>query len=270
MVEDLYNEAGLSKEASDASTLRENTPDTSIPVPLALSVPLEFGTESLVTVAQPDVQPPTQPETAVGQFDDHARLVYPTMKDNLVQVEEISDATQEAEYWVSVNEVQKAMQILEFQTQDTNTESPAPWLYLMDLYRVSDEREKYNALKERFIAFFNALAPEFNSDPESAKSRHIEDFPHLIVRIRALWGKSELLPFLKNLLLASRTSKRIGFELSVYRDILLLIAVMQELERMKGAALTTTSENSSAVGKKDQDGIDLDQLNFHEAFKVIE
>ncbi|MFZ6742547.1 type IV pilus assembly protein FimV [Undibacterium sp. JH2W] len=152
-------------------------------------------------------------------------------KGQSVNVEEISDVTQEAEFWISVNDPQRAIEILEPQANAEQPESPVPWLYLLDLYRVTANKEKYDALRDRFIVFFNANIPEFEVDPATLPSRQLEDFEHLMNRICRMWSTNDILPFLESLLVDDRDGKRMGFELPVYRDILLLISVANELEK---------------------------------------
>jgi len=152
-------------------------------------------------------------------------------KGQSVKVEEISDVTQEAEFWISVNDPQRAIEILEPLADVDHPESPVPWLYLIDLYRVTANKEKYDTLRDRFIVFFNANVPEYEVDPATLPSRHLDDFEHLMNRICTMWGSNDILPFLESLLVDDRDGKRMGFELPVYRDILLLISVANELEK---------------------------------------
>lgn len=182
-----------------------------------------------------------------------------------VKVEEISDVTQEAEFWMSVNDPRRAIEILEPQTAIEHPDSPVPWLYLLDLYRVTGNKQKYGLLRDRFIVFFNANIPEFEVDPAANGSRQLEDFPHLIERICMLWGTSDALPFLESLLIDDRSGKRIGFELAVYRDILLLISISNEIERGKtlGGAWGKAPGVQAAVKMNDAaDDPDSGMINF--------
>jgi pilus assembly protein FimV len=144
-----------------------------------------------------------------------------------LKVEEISDVTQEAEFWMSLNDPQRALEILETQNDVERPVSPVPWLYLLDLYRETANRAKYDALRARFKRLFNALIPEFD-EPREANPRTLEDFPHLMKRITDAWGGPESLSFLESLLVDDRDGARVGFDLPVYRDILLLIGIASE------------------------------------------
>jgi pilus assembly protein FimV len=153
-------------------------------------------------------------------------------KSSSVNLEEISDVTQEAEFWVSVNDLPRAIEILEPQVELEDSESPLPWLYLLDLYRATKNRDKYDALKQRFVKSFNAKVIDYDEQPSTQDERHIEDFSHLMSRICTLWYTDDILPFLQSLLVDDRGGQREGFELSVYREILFLIGLANELIRM--------------------------------------
>jgi hypothetical protein len=152
-----------------------------------------------------------------------------------VKVEEISDVTQEAEFWMSVNDPHRAIEILDSQARLEHPDSPLPWLYLLDLYRIIKNKEKYDELKTRFSVLFNAHIPEFESTTDVAAQRHVDDMPHLMGKICGLWDTPEIVPFLQSLLVDDREGKRVGFELSVYKDLLMLIAIANEVQHADDA-----------------------------------
>lgn len=149
---------------------------------------------------------------------------------NEFNVEEISDVTQEAEFWISLNDPRRAIAILEPHTEIEHPDSPVTWLYLLDLYREVGEEGKYNALRERFTRLFNARIP-FYGTPE-LESQSLEDFPHLLDRICKLWRSVDIVPFLQSLLIDERAGARAGFDLPLYRDILMLIGIALEKKRL--------------------------------------
>ncbi|HTD05854.1 hypothetical protein [Undibacterium sp.] len=204
-------------------------------------------------------------------------------KGSSMKVEEISDVTQEAEFWMSVNDPQRAIEILEPQAAIEVPESPVPWLYLLDLYRVTKNKEKYDALRDRFVLIFNANIPDFEVDPADTVSRLLEDFEHLMGKICGLWNTNDILPFLQSLLVDDRDGKRMGFELPVYRDILLLIAIANELERAKaqgsGSGDRWNSEEEVTIpdvasldrpneDRNDFNPIDFEVIDFPKSFPI--
>jgi len=150
-----------------------------------------------------------------------------------IHIEEISDITQEAEFWMSVNDPHRAIEILEPQSRDENQTTPVTWLYLLDLYRLVGDEDNYRDLRARFKLKFNAKIPNFNEEIVAGSARNLEDFPHLIASCCALWHSEDIFGFLESLLVDDREGERVGFDLPVYRDILFLLSICNELERVK-------------------------------------
>jgi hypothetical protein len=205
----------------------EATPQ--VTVSTVAPVALKENTEQFFKATAAKPRPLTLEETNSSVFNFYAPV------GNSLNVEEISDVTQEAEFWMSVNDPQRAIEILEPQASGDHPDSPVPWLYLLDLYAVVKDRQKYESLRERFVGTFNANVPGFGAQPEGDGVLQLEDFAHLIKRICEIWNTHEIIPFLQSLLVDDRDGKRLGFELPVYRDILLLITIAHELERERAA-----------------------------------
>ena len=189
-------------------------------------------------------------------------------RNSAVKVEEISDITQEAEFWMSVNDPERAIEILDAQANVEHPDSPVPWLYLLDLYRLVNDKPKYEALRSRFSGFFNVNLPEFDVDPQALSSLQLEDYPHLIERICTLWNGSAIVPFLESLLVDDRDGLRTGFELPVYRDILLLISIARELDKLRSATAPTSHGESGdgvvseSLPEEERKEIDLGVIEF--------
>ncbi|MET3106281.1 pilus assembly protein FimV [Oxalobacteraceae bacterium GrIS 1.18] len=148
-----------------------------------------------------------------------------------IQIEEVSDAMQEAEFWMSINDPRRAIEILEPQSQEDHPNTPVMWLCLLDLYRASGEEEKYTRLRHRFKQQFNTHILAFNEKPDSGSIKYLVDFEHLSSKCCAYWNTNYILPYLESLLIDDREGERLGFELSVYQDILMLIAICKEIEK---------------------------------------
>jgi hypothetical protein len=122
------------------------------------------------------------------------------------------------------------------------------------------------------VVFFNANIPEYELDLAAQPARQLEDFEHLMNKICKLWTSNDILPFLESLLIDDRDGKRMGFELPVYRDILLLISVANELERSGGqkgkgwaqAAKVSAPDDSriAIVTEPDSNLINFETIDF--------
>jgi len=195
-----------------------------------------------------------------------------------IQIEEISDITQEAEFWMSVNDPHRAIEILEPQSRDENPATPVTWLYLLDLYRLVGDEDNYRDLRARFKLKFNAKIPNFHEEVVEGSLRNFEDFPHLVTNCCALWKTDEIVGYLESLLVDDREGERVGFDLPVYRDILFLLSICSELKRVqyqsmankddikltsKAAAVLQPLENHLIVKPDQPDAEEFgDTLNF--------
>lgn len=142
----------------------------------------------------------------------------------------VSDVIQEAEFWKLLNQAPRAIEILEGYCNTDAATSPAPWLYLFDLYIESAQKDKHADLSERFRNRFNLQVPGF-SETGAEGRQSLEEFPELMEQVVDVWGRDEAEPFLEELLLNTRGDKREGFGLPVYREIMLLIGIAQERSR---------------------------------------
>jgi|GEM_PF-1461432 len=159
--------------------------------------------------------------------------LFTSRRNQSIQIEELSDSTQEAEFWVSINNPKRAIEILEPQSLDANLSMPVTLLYLLDLYRLVNDEEKYTKLSARLKRQFNIHIPEFSEAANQSKSKYLDDYEHVTSRCCAFWNTNYIVPYLESLLIDDREGERIGFDLSVYRDILFLISICKELDRTK-------------------------------------
>lgn len=152
----------------------------------------------------------------------------------MLKVEEVSDIVQEAEFWMLLNDPQRAVQVLEPQASSERPDSPVAWLYLIDLYRMLGDRDNYVELSERFKRIFNARIPKWEEREGDTAPATLEDFPGLLKKILDAWHDHQLIvPFLESLLVDDRDGERIGFDLPVYREIILLIGIANETARLR-------------------------------------
>lgn len=154
---------------------------------------------------------------------------------------EVSSAVQEAETWMSEHNPRKAMEIFERFMVPGEPLLAAPTLYLLDLYRLTSEDEKYADLQARAEQQFRLSAPpvavESSGDDLGFPSiddhgvgvnahagRGLEGYPDIQKAINTLWHDDHIIIYLENLLIKYRE----GFDLSVYREIAWTISLARE------------------------------------------
>ncbi|MGZ5800416.1 MAG: type IV pilus assembly protein FimV [Burkholderiaceae bacterium] len=150
-------------------------------------------------------------------------------RSEMIEVEEISDAMEEAEFWMSLRDPQRAISVLEHFGDAERPKSPMAWLYLLKLYREVDERSKFDTLLQLFKSHFNTKAPEWDAKPGEMNGKGLEDYPHLVNQICNLWGSDQVARYLEDLLFNNRSGQREGFDLPVYLDLILLANIAYEV-----------------------------------------
>ena len=205
-------------------------------------------TERLQPAVTRSVEEIATAAAATDAANREALQFYPAKLENL-KVEEISDVMQEAEFWMSLNDPQRAIEILEPYSNVDLPDSPVPWLYLLDLYRGTDERVKYDVLQARTQRLFNAKIPTWDEDGDITDGRTIEDYPHVVERICEYWETSHILLYLESLIFDNREGARQGFDLGVYQEIMLLMTIARGMESARAADNfgTQSSRQISAV-----------------------
>ncbi|MGZ5817433.1 MAG: FimV/HubP-related protein [Burkholderiaceae bacterium] len=150
-------------------------------------------------------------------------------RSEMIEVEEISDAMEEAEFWMSLRDPQRAISVLEQFGDVERPKSPMAWLYLLKLYREVDDRSRFDALLQRFKSHFNTKAPEWDAKADEMSGKGLEDYPHLVNQICILWGNGQVARYLEDLLFNNRSGQREGFDLPVYLDLIMLANIAYEV-----------------------------------------
>lgn len=207
----------------------------------APELPASEGAPGLGAPGGMHVLPPAPPAPAASQAavagENIASARKPAGSRNSgvqpMKVEEISDLMQEAEFWMLLNDPERAIEILAPYSGVDHPVSPVPWIYLLDLYRVTGQQANYESLAARIKSVFNTSAPAWSDEGAPAPTHSLRDYPHVVERIEDLWEGEDIVPYLENLLLDEREGARAGFDLAVYREVIHLIGVARDPDTPK-------------------------------------
>lgn len=119
----------------------------------------------------------------------------------------------DAEHWMAEQDPASAIAALRPYFEGKQ-HSPAPALYLLELYRAMGDENAYAAVRAEVAATFTVLTPGWTVD-WMQEAHTIAAFPAIREAIDALDGSPELLPLLQGLLLVDDSR----FDFNVYRDI---------------------------------------------------
>jgi hypothetical protein len=147
-----------------------------------------------------------------------------------LEVVEVADALPQAELLVQLGDPKQAMTLLSNHIRDTEKPGPAVWLMLLNLYQSTGRKSQYEALAKGFKTLFNASVPPWSAKRETVRT--IEAYPQVMAKVHAAWGKPAARPLLESYLGDDRGGRREGFSLTAYRDLLFLLEILGELDRM--------------------------------------
>lgn len=201
-----------------------------------------------VLAFQPDI--PLDVSKPLPFHDDHeARTAPPASAIEVSHVEEADDSgtvLELAEIMVSFGRVKGACQALAEYLENNPDASLLPWLKLLEIYRMNDMRDEFVDCSTRLRSHFNVAPASWDEagaclgekiEPLDESELSIDDilqklptvgtFPHIREGIAKTWGTTEGLAYLKHLLRDTRNGQRTGFPLSIAREILFLLDLLE-------------------------------------------
>jgi hypothetical protein len=148
-----------------------------------------------------------------------------------IEVVEVADTLLQAELLVQLGDPKQAMTLLSNHIRETEKPGPAVWLMLLNLYQSTGRKAQYEALALGFGTLFNAAVPPWATSKE-VLARDIESYPQVMLKLHTTWGKPAARPLIEGLLNDDRGGSRQGFTLSAYRDLLFLLEIVDELDKI--------------------------------------
>lgn len=116
-----------------------------------------------------------------------------------------------------------AIHLLQEHLRAMPTESPVPWLLLLDLLHRAGDTAGYAAASTECRRHFNInLSGHPISQDGNEPGPGLEAYPHVLEKLVAVWHTDEADQFFHDLIYDDRGGTRMGFEPAAYRDILML------------------------------------------------
>lgn len=154
-----------------------------------------------------------------------------------VAVEELIDLEQQADFFIALGQEQAAIELLTNHMNGASSASPLPYLKLLDIYRRRDDRTAYEQTRLRFHRRFTARIPEWSVS--QGAERALEDYSDVMRVLEACWAVPvEAMKRLESFLFR-KEGQGTTFDLTAYRDLLMLYAVARDLraQGMQGVDL---------------------------------
>ncbi len=138
------------------------------------------------------------------------------------------DVLDQAEVFMAFGHGDLAIHLLQEHLREAPTESPVPWLLLLDLLHREGDTTGYAAASAECRRYFNVNLTDHPISQDSEAGQGLEAYPHLLEQLVKVWNTPDIEAFFHDLIYDNRGGTRIGFEPGAYRDILLLRSIAQD------------------------------------------
>lgn len=145
----------------------------------------------------------------------------------IVNAEELFDVQQQADFFVSLGDFDKAVEVLRGHITDNVETSALAYLDLFDLYHSLGRKDDYELLRQDFNRTFNAQVPAF--DDHSTDTHGLEFYTTTLSRIESLWPTPKVLDVIDESIFRKPDSGIEVFSLAAYRELLLLHAIAKKI-----------------------------------------
>ncbi len=166
-----------------------------------------------------------EPRKAVVAEKPIEKETPPVLFEDEPVVSDLVDLDQQADFLIALGNEQAAIDLLSGHAKQDS--SPLAYIKLMDIYQHRGEQMAYEQLRSRFHRRFNANIPPWGADPSVA--RGLEDYPVVRARLESSWSDSVATLKLLESLIMKRDGPGVKFELSAFRDLLMLNSVVKDL-----------------------------------------
>jgi hypothetical protein len=141
-------------------------------------------------------------------------------------MEPILDVRQQADFFVSLGQTDRALDILQKQIAESSQSNPVVYLDLLALYHSLGMKTNFRECRAAFHQHFNGLVPDFPAF--HSVGNDLLAYPETLASLVALWPGRESLSFLENCIFCNTESQvSESFDLAAFDDLLMLHAIAE-------------------------------------------
>lgn len=163
-----------------------------------------------------------------------------SMGGRVVNAEELFDVQQQADFFLSLGNAEKAVEVLRHHISENVDTSALAYLDLFELYHSLGREQEYELLRNEFNPLFNAQVPPFSAYTQDTHG--LEDYPTALSRIESLWHTPKVLHVIEESIFRKAGSGDEAFSLAAYRELLLLHAIAKRVSDRPSAGAETSTE----------------------------
>jgi hypothetical protein len=174
--------------------------------------------------------------------------------------EALMDIRQQAEFFVSLGQTDRAVRILKKQIEENTEPNPFVYLDLLSIFHSLSLKTEFQQVRADFNLLFNGQVPEFAFFKNEGQG--LESYPDVLSRITALWASPKVLEVIEaSIFQDPREAKQPSFDLAAFRDLLLLHGVAQnglQVSPLTGDQAKAEASASAAAVNPHPHELDLD------------
>ncbi len=201
-------------------------------VDLDLDIDLDFGLDP----KPPAVSVPVRPAKASRKGVDARAEGHRDFSLSLPSVmrsfdsEELVDAREQAEFFVSLGQYDRAIDILTTRVAQFGESSPLVYLDLLKIYHLMGRETEFEFMRTEFNHWFAGHIPEFAAFGDAGRT--LEQYPAILHQISALWPQPPVLEYIEGCLYHhAKDTESVIFDLAAYLDLLFLHDVAKQIVR---------------------------------------
>lgn len=150
-----------------------------------------------------------------------------------VTVDELASVEEEAEVFLLLGRMDMAIGVLRHRIESHDDAPAQIWMSLLDILHAQGLRQEFEKLAVDIRERFNVALPTWaGANARSSELTGLEHFPHLLARITSRWRDEGGLAYLHSLTQDNRNGERGGFHLEAFRELLMLIGVLECREKL--------------------------------------
>jgi hypothetical protein len=161
-----------------------------------------------------------------------------------INPESVQDIRQQVEFFISLGQTHRAIQILNQHIANSNLPNPLICMDLLGLYHHANQAAEFYPLRDVCQQHFNVQLPDLASFQQEGQD--LASYPEVLTTLTRLWPGEPVLVFMDScIFLKAATKPHPPFDLAAFRDLLSLHAVAEELALPNE---TGPVESSKAIG----------------------
>lgn len=142
--------------------------------------------------------------------------------------ESIQDIRQQAEFFVSLGQTERALFVLKKQIAQGGKPNPLIYLDLLSLFHSLGYKTDFREYRTAFNRYFNCVLPDFPAYP--LEGLDLTAYTDELARLTQVWNRKEAIAYLDACIYRSeQTSAQPSFDLAAFRDLLLLSAIAEQV-----------------------------------------